>query len=45
MAEDTEWFEALSIDRAKEQRVTVRVWFGTVALLVGLLCLVTYVTV
>jgi hypothetical protein len=44
MADNTEWFEALSIDEAKEERIILRIWFGRVAALVGLLCFVAYAT-
>jgi hypothetical protein len=44
MADNTEWFEALSIDEAKEERIIPRIWFGRVAALVGLLCVVAYAT-
>lgn len=44
MADNTEWFEALSIDEAKEERIILRIWFGRVAALVGLLCVVAYAT-
>ena len=42
MADNTEWFEALTIEEAKEQRIILRIWFGRVTALVGLLCVVAY---
>jgi hypothetical protein len=44
MADNTEWFEALTIKEAKEERIILRLWFGRVAALVSLLCVVTYAT-
>jgi hypothetical protein len=44
MAENTEWFEALTIEEAKEERIILRLWFGRVAALVCLLCVVAYAT-
>ena len=42
MADNTEWFEALTIEEAKEERIILRIWFARVMALVGLLCVVTY---
>jgi hypothetical protein len=44
MADNTEWFEALTIEEAKEERIILRLWFGRVAALVGVLCVLVYVT-
>ena len=44
MAENTEWFEALTIDEAKEERIAARIWFARVMALVGLLCVVAFAT-
>jgi hypothetical protein len=44
MADNTEWFEALTIEEAKEERIILRLWFGRVAALVFLLCGVAYAT-
>jgi hypothetical protein len=37
MADNTEWFEALTIEEAKEERLILRLWFGRVAALAGFL--------
>ena len=42
MADDTEWFEALTVEEAKEERIILGLWFGRVAVLVGLLGVVAY---
>jgi hypothetical protein len=42
MADNTEWFEALTIEEAKEERIILRIWFGRITALVGLLCVVAY---
>ena len=42
MADNTEWFEALTIEEAKEERIILRIWFGRLTALVGLLCVVAY---
>jgi hypothetical protein len=44
MADNTEWFEALSIEEAREERIILRIWFARVMALVGLLCVVAYAT-
>ena len=44
MANNTEWFEALTIEEAKEERIILRLWLGRAAALVGLLCVVAYAT-
>jgi hypothetical protein len=44
MADNTEWFEALSIEEAKEERIILRLWFGRVIALLSLLCVVAYAT-
>jgi len=42
MADNTEWFEALTIEEAKEERTVLRLWFGKIVALVGLLCVAAY---
>jgi hypothetical protein len=42
MADNTEWFEALTVEEAKEERIILSIWLGRVTALVGLLCLVAY---
>lgn len=42
MADNTEWFEALSIEEAKEERIILRVWFGRIVTLLGVFCVVLY---
>jgi hypothetical protein len=44
MADHTEWFEALSIEEAKEERIILRLWFGRMIALLSLLCVVAYAT-
>jgi hypothetical protein len=44
MADNTEWFEALTVEEAKEERIILRIRFGRVMALVGLLCVVAYAT-
>jgi hypothetical protein len=44
MTDDTKWFEALTIEEAKEERIILRMWFGRVLALAGLLCAVVYAT-
>jgi hypothetical protein len=44
MTDDSKWFEALTIEEAKEERIILRMWFGRLAALAGLLCVVVYAT-
>ncbi len=44
MADNTEWFEALSVEEAKEERIILRLWLGRVVALAGLVFVVAYVT-
>lgn len=44
MTDDSKWFEALTIDEAKEERIILRMWFGRVLALASLLCVVVYAT-
>lgn len=44
MADNTEWFEALTIEEAKEERIVLRLWLGRIVALVGFFCVVAYVT-
>lgn len=43
MADDTEWFEALTVEEAKEARIIVGLWVGRVVTLFALLCIVANV--
>jgi hypothetical protein len=42
--DNTEWFEALTVEEAKEERIIVGVWVGRVVTLFALLCVVAYAT-
>ena len=42
MADNTEWFETLTAEEAKEERIIVRLWIGRVLALASLLCVVAY---
>jgi hypothetical protein len=44
MTDDTKWFEALTIDEAKEERIILRLWLGRIVALASLLCVVVYAT-
>jgi hypothetical protein len=44
MADDSEWFEGLTIEEAKEERIIVGVWLARVVILFTLLCVVAYAT-
>lgn len=44
MADNTEWFEALSVEEAKEERIILRLWLGRVVALAGLVFVVAYAT-
>ena len=44
MAENTESFEALTIEEAKEEQIIVGMWVGRVVALAAVLCAVAYVT-
>lgn len=43
MATNTEWFQALGIEEAKEEQAIVRLWVW-VLFLAALLCMVAYAT-
>jgi hypothetical protein len=40
MADDTEWFEGLTVVEAKEERIIVGLWVCRVVILLALLCVV-----
>jgi hypothetical protein len=44
MADNTEWFEALTVEEAREERIIVGLWVGRVVTLLALLCVVAYAT-
>lgn len=44
MADNTEWFETLTVEEAKEERVIVGLWVGRVVTLFAFLCVVAYAT-
>lgn len=44
MADNTEWFEGLTAEEAKEQRIIFGVWVGRVVTLLALLCVMAYAT-
>jgi hypothetical protein len=47
MADNTEWFEALTVEEAREEReerIIVGLWVGRVVTLFALLCVVAYAT-
>lgn len=45
MSNNTEWFEALAIEEAKEERTIVRLWVGRALVLAALLCVVAYANI
>jgi hypothetical protein len=44
MANNIEWFEALAVEEAKEERTILRPWVGRVLVLAAFLCVVAYAT-
>jgi hypothetical protein len=44
MAQNTEWFEALTTEEAKQERIIIGMWVGRVVALVAVLCVVAYAT-
>jgi hypothetical protein len=44
MADNTEWFEALTVEEAQEERIIVGLWVGRVVTLLAFLCVVVYAT-
>jgi hypothetical protein len=44
MADNTEWFEALTVEEAREEQIIVALWVGRVVTLFALLCVVAYAT-
>ncbi len=44
MAENTNWFEQLTSEEAKEERIIFGVWAARLGLLITLLCIVAYAT-
>jgi hypothetical protein len=38
MADNTEWFEALTVEEAKEERISNGLWVGRIVTLLALLC-------
>jgi hypothetical protein len=44
MAQNTEWFEALTTEEAKQERFIIGMWVGRIVALVAVLCMVAYAT-
>ena len=44
MAQNTNWFEQLTSEGAKEERIIFGVWAARLGLLITLLCIVAYAT-
>ena len=44
MAQNTEWFEALTLQEAKEERIIISMWLGRVVALLAVLAVVVYAT-
>jgi hypothetical protein len=44
MAQNTEWFEAVTIEEAKEEQIIIGMWVGRVVVLAAVLCVVAYAT-
>jgi hypothetical protein len=44
MAENTNWFEQLTSEEAKEERIIFGVWAARLGILITLLCIVAYAT-
>ena len=44
MAENTDWFEQLTTEEAKQDRIIFGVWAARLGILLTLLCVVAYAT-
>ena len=44
MAQNTQWFEALTLQEAKEERIIISMWLGRVVALLAVLAVVVYAT-
>ena len=44
MAQNTGWFEALTLQEAKEERIIISMWLGRVVALLAVLAVVVYAT-
>ena len=44
MSENTNWFEQLTSEEAKEERIIFGVWAARLGILITLLCIVAYAT-